>query len=46
LSRVIHVVVATTTTYKLSLSNGDTSGAFSIYNSAINASSLAWTKLA
>jgi hypothetical protein len=39
------VTVATPTTYKLSISNGDTSGFFTIVNTAINRSTLTWTKL-
>jgi hypothetical protein len=45
LSRIFNVTVATPTTYKLSISNGDTSGFFTIVNTAINRSTLTWTKL-
>jgi hypothetical protein len=45
LVKIFNVTVATQTTYKMSISNGDTSGAFSILNSALHRSTLTWTKL-
>jgi hypothetical protein len=45
LVKIFNVVVATPTTYKMSVSNGDTSGSFSILNTALHRSTLTWTKL-
>jgi hypothetical protein len=45
MARVIDVVVATPTTYKLRISNGDTTGALTLLNTTLHKSTLAWAKL-
>jgi hypothetical protein len=45
LSCVVNVVVATPTTYKMRISNGDTQGFLSLYGNTLRSSTLTWTKL-
>jgi hypothetical protein len=45
LARVLILVVSTSNTYKMRMSNGDTSGALSVLNSTPHKSTLSWVKI-